>query len=173
VHVLLLKTFLYVGIIKSLFFHPVHVSLANVEYAKDENKFRVTMKFYADDFQRIIDLKYEAALNLGKENELKETPQLISQYVNETFKLKINHKKEISLTFVKYELNDVSVFLYFECPYAGKVNNILVTNWLMTELYKDQTNLFIFNYLAKEEGYTFNYNTREVNIDLKRFLSKK
>ena len=131
------------------------------------------MKFYADDFQRIIDLKYEAVLDLGKENELKAAPAIISQYINETFKLKINKKKEISLTFVKYELNDVSVFLYFECPYAGKVKDISITNWLMTELYKDQTNLFIFNCLQKEEGYTFNYDTRQISIDLNSFLKRK
>ncbi|MFC2121950.1 DUF6702 family protein, partial [Bacteroidota bacterium] len=45
--------------------HPLHVSLTNIEYQKEDKTFKIAFKIFTDDFEEILNRKYSVVMNLG------------------------------------------------------------------------------------------------------------
>ncbi len=182
--------FLKIGLILHLFFanypHPLHVSVTNIEYNQEKKTFDVAFKIFTDDFETIIFNKYGVELKLGKEDELQDYEKYINQYVFEHFCIEINEKNK-KLRFKHKKMNDIDVWLYYEFSAKGhrrskalatesgsasggknkeNIKFVAITNSLMCDLYKDQTNLVIFNYFDIQKGFSFDYNNNNVIFEI-------
>jgi len=148
---------IFLGFLLSVF-HPVHVSVTNIEYSAKEQKFDISLRLFLDDFEHIITQKYGVALNIGKENELKNSNEYINKYINDNFSVKFNGKNinDKKLILKKKKIEDVTVWLYYEIKYKPVLKNVEIKNSLMTDLYRDQKNLLIFTYKKKQKALTFN-----------------
>ena len=139
-------------------FHPVHVTYTNVEYNSKEKEFKVLYKIFADDFDKILQKKYNVFLNLEKENRQKDYEKTITKYIIANFSISVNNKSLIKPRFVRSEFKDKAIWLYYSYKFKGKSNRFEIKNSLMTDLYKDQTNLLIFNYLNFQQAIRFTNN---------------
>lgn len=164
--------FFFINLNFNIFFtkHPVHISVTNVDYNETENVFDLSIKLFADDFEKIISIKNNVVLNLGKKNENIQCNSLIDNYIKHHFILKINNKnliKGIDLLKKDVKIDDNSVWLYYKLKY--KKNKLVegkkveVVNILLNDLYKDQKNLFIFTYKNTKEG--FNFGKNKINFE--------
>ena len=153
--------FLKIGLILHLFFacypHPLHVSVTNIEYNQEKKTFALAFKIFTDDFETIIFNKYGVELKLGKEDELQDYEKYINQYVFEHFCIEINEKNK-KLRFKHKKMNDIAVWLYYDFKNKENIKFVAITNSLLCDLYKDQTNLVIFNYFDIQKGFSFDYN---------------
>lgn len=182
--------FFKIGLILHLFFasfpHPLHISVTNIEYNQEKKTFDVAFKIFTDDFETIIFNKYGVELKLGKEDELQDYEKYINQYVFEHFCIEINEKNK-KLRFKHKKMNDVAVWLYYEFSAKGlrrykalatergsasggknkeNIKFVAITNSLMCDLYKDQTNLVIFNYFDIQKGFNFSYNYKSDTLNI-------
>ncbi len=157
---MLLSSFLSVN-------HPVHVSVTNMEYITEESKFEISFRLFLDDFEEIIAQKYGVKLNIGKKSELKNSNEYINKYVYEHFSAKFNDKNINSKKIIlkKKKVEDVTIWLYYEIKYKPVLKNVEIKNSLMTDLYKDQKNLFIFTYKKKQKALTFNRKNTIMNFN--------
>jgi len=156
---------IFLGLLLSVF-HPVHVSVANIEYSTQEQKFDISIRLFQDDFEHIIRQKYGVELNIGKENEHKNSSEYINKYVNENFSVKFNGKNidDKKLILKRKKVEDITVWLYYEIKYKPELKNVEIKNSLMTDLYRDQTNLLIFTYKKKQKALTFNSKNKIHNF---------
>jgi hypothetical protein len=146
-------------------YHPVHVSYTNVAYLKDKKQFRILFKIFVDDFDRILQKKYNAALKLEKGEKPEGHELIITKYILEHFKIIIDNKDYTAsrLKFLKLELKEKAIWLHYSYKFNGKSNNFELWNSLMTDLYPDQTNLLIFDFNNLQEAIRFtNKKTKEV-----------
>ncbi len=152
-----LASIIFLGFLLSVF-HPVHVSVTNIDYSAKEQQFDISLRLFLDDFEHIITQKYGVVLNIGKENELKNSSEYINKYINENFSVKFNGKNinNKKLILKKKKVEDITVWLYYEIKYKPVLKNVEIKNSLMTDLYRDQTNLLIFTYNKKQKALTFN-----------------
>ncbi len=151
--------------VQEINFHPVHVSYTNVEYNVEKKQFDILFKIFVDDFDKILQKKYNVFLNLEKGKRLKDYDKIISKYIIEHFKIVINNKDYTSarLKFTHSELKEKAIWLRYTSKYKGKSKRFEVRNSLMTDLYRDQTNLLIFSYLTYQEAVRFTNNkTKEI-----------
>jgi len=146
-------------------FHPVHISVTNIDYNINKNAFDLSIKLFADDFEKIINKNYNTTINLGDKNENKNCNKLIDSYIKHHLIIKINNKnliKNIKLFKKEVKLDENSVWIYYKIKYPNnkliKNKKIEVVNVLMNDLYNDQKNLFIFTCLNTKEGYNFRKN---------------
>jgi hypothetical protein len=143
--------------------HPVHLSYTNIEYNKEKEKFEILFKFYVDDFDLALKLKYgnDLALQAGKWEKSYE--QIIGNYILEHFKLIIKGKDKTKsrLKFVKKELNENEICLYYDFNAKEKSNTFEVHNSFLTDLYYDQHNLLIFTYLEYQKAIKLGYLERK------------
>ena len=131
--------------------HPVHVSLMSVEYYEKTDVFNVFLKIYFDDFMLDYRLltgdtaKFDFMAN--KEN----AESLIGKYLNEKVQIFAEGKK-LDWKLMKFDSSDGELKMDLTFNNKTKSKYFLVKNHIMTDLYKDQSNLLIFRYGNFEEG---------------------
>jgi len=131
--------------------HPVHVSLMSVEYAEKSNVFNVFLKLYSDDF--ILDYRLLSGdttnINFVESNE--KTEILVFKYLDAKIQIFADgNKLEGKLIKLESSEGELKMDMIFNNKKRSK--NYLVKNFIMTDLYNDQSNLLIFRYGDYEEG---------------------
>lgn len=137
-----------------LSFHPVHVSLASIEYVPDKEAFDVFVKVWKDDFASDFTNTFEKIPGLevkGNDKILNDDAQM---YVNEKIQILIDQKK-LTGVIENIEIDETEVKIYMSFKFKGNPDEIIVRNFIMTELYNDQSNMLIFKYKNIEEGIKF------------------
>jgi len=147
--------------------HPVHVSVCNIEFSGKESI--VSIRLFSDDFGMVIHDNFNEELILSRADE-NPYRDCITNYINSNLQLFTGGNERLKLIY-DYSENDgetdgASIWLYFRIDYMNLSDNLKITNTLMLDLYKDQTNLLIINYEGKQDGFRFNYLTRELDIEL-------
>ena len=149
----------------SIFFHPVHVSVTNIEYMESEKRFEVSFKLFYDDFETIISDKYNVQLQLGTETRLANEDIYFLMYINERFQLSADGKI-LHPSFKSRRMNDDSIWLYFYFERITPAKKIEVRNSLMMDLFPDQKNLVIFKSKGLEKGYILKSKNDKIDIHL-------
>jgi hypothetical protein len=141
----------------SLSYHPVHVSVTNIEYNKSTENFDIAIKIYQDDFERSIKNYYGVDLNLGKADQLSGYKEFINKYISKNFRIIVNDKDKTDrkLVFKEFKINELAVWLYYEYKKVDKVKSITIKNTFLNDLYFDQSNLLIFTHQDFQKAIKF------------------
>jgi hypothetical protein len=147
--------------------HPVHVTLMSVEYSAEDKGFKVFIKVYYDDFLTDFrTLKGNPPVpDLLKENVA--SGALISEYLKQRIHL-FAGETELPQEFGNFKLEDNELKLNLICRMKKNATVVTVRNTILTDIYRDQTNLVILNYGSFEEGVKLTPEKREY-----RFIIKK
>ena len=146
--------------------HPLHVSLLSVEYSEKSDSFNVFLKIYADDF--LLDYR----LLTGDSTKFdfiakKETAKaLLIKYLNEKVQIFAEGKK-LDGKLLTLESSDGELKMNLVFNNNKKSKNYRIKNLIMTDLYKDQSNLLIFRYGDYEEGIKLTAEKQEQNFIVK------
>jgi hypothetical protein len=144
--------------------HPVHVSVCNIELTKNESI--IAVKLFSDDFGTVLQNKYNQDFVLSKADE-KPYRDYIINYVGSNLKITFNRNKSLMFEYDYSEVNEGAIWIYFKADRLNSTEKMKVVNTLMLDLYEDQTNLLIINHEGKQDGFRFNNQVRELEIDLK------
>ena len=103
--------------------HPIHVSMTNIEYSQSRKEYEITVKVFSDDFQKNIKALYNIDLNLGEENELANSPQIITKYFNKALNISFDGKKQ-NLQYVSKKMNFEATWVVFIIKNKEKIKKI-------------------------------------------------
>ncbi len=168
-HFIILSILFYFVNINNNVCHPIHLSVINMEYNTERQAFDISMKFFTDDFEKIINKNYNINLNLGKENQMAACNKYIDKYIKTNFKVFFNKKKtekELKLKEFVVKNSDNAVWVYYSLK-SNKPKTVRITNTLLNDLYKDQKNLFIFTFKKIQEAKKFERNDSDLQFVLK------
>ncbi len=126
-------------------FHPLHVTLTNIDQAQGNDSLRVNFRMYYDDFLRDYKL-YDPDFNF--ENISGDHPfpaDLINKYFNDRVHIYINNKLlPGKLLSMDIPLNyDIILSLLYKSD--KKPKKFKIRNQILTRLYSDQTNWIFFS----------------------------
>ncbi len=147
--------------------HPVHVSVSNIEYRKDENKMIMSYKIFAKDLEASVKKTEKIVLGLKKEKPNKDVNKYLKKYIQNHIQFiadgdTINNE---NLKLNSWKTKDAAVWIYAEIPMPTIKNKLQMKNTIMTDFLTHQTNLVIFVSGKKEKGYTFNNHTTLLDLD--------
>ncbi len=144
-------------ILNVFLFHPIHLSVTNIEYNQKTKHFDISIRIFVNDLEHIIDAQNHVVLNIGKKNENPQTNKYINKYISSHLFLNINNRKINPKKFVlkKREIKDITIWLHYSIRFNENISNIEIKNILMTDLYRDQKNLLIFTYHKKQTPLEF------------------
>lgn len=150
-----------ITIFSVFFFHPIHLTVTNIEYINKTKSFDISIRIFADDLEKIINTQNKIELNLGKKNELNNSNFYIDKYISSHLSLNINGKNINPKKFIlkKKEIKDITVWLSYNVKFTETIKNVEIKNDLLTDLYYDQKNLLIFTFNNKETPLEFNTKT--------------
>ncbi len=147
--------------------HPIHVSVTNLDLEPDVGKMELSVKIFADDFQDLILNKYSVQLNITGNEKPGDKIGSVHRYIGEALRFEINGKEIEGLKFMRSELNEDAIWLYYTYDHGSRIRKINVSNTLMNEKFDDQTNLLIVSYSNKQNGYRMDNKTTDLSFNIK------
>ena len=148
-------------------FHPVHVSVTNMDIDPESGQVNVTIKLFSDDLEELIGRKYGVHLRITAQEDPGEKIEALNRYIGETFHFSVNGNDPVPLKYNKLKLGEQAIWLYYTYDHKGKIRKMEVRNNLMLEKFKDQTNLLILSYHDIQNGYRLNNKNTDLSLNIK------
>ncbi len=152
----------------SSWFHPVHVSVTNLDLDPVRGKVELSVKIFADDFQDLILHKYGIQLNIVEQEDPGERITAVNRYIKESLQLVFNGNETADLQFVESKLNEEAIWLFYRYEHPGRIRKVDIVNRVMLEKFNDQTNLMIVSFNDRQNGYRLDNKTTEFSFNIKK-----
>lgn len=121
-------------------YHKFYVSVTQVEYVKDKQSLQFISRIFIDDFENMLQQRFDESIVLNNGNESEQTQFYIEKYLKSKIKVEINgEEKTIQYIGKEYE-NDI-MYCYYEIENIPEINAIKVTNEVLFDLFNDQQNI--------------------------------
>jgi hypothetical protein len=148
-----------------LAWHPLHISVTNIDYAKNEGQIDISVKLFRDDFELVLYQKYQQQINFEDGPSQVTTDSIIGRYVEDNFKLEVDRHK-VKLILKDKKIEEGSVWLNYMIDVNHKVGELKIENSLLTDLYNDQKNLVIVNFGTQHKGFTLSKDESVFSLNL-------
>jgi len=150
-----LKLLLFVLIIPLLGFkayHKYHVSNTQIEYMKGKKSVQITSGLFVDDFERLLQERYDETIILNNNNDEAVIDAYIEKYIGSKLKVVIDTKSQ-DLIFIGKEYEDDIVYCYLEIENVEVINTMEISNLLLFDLFEDQKNIVRTNINEKRKTF--------------------
>ncbi|WP_317170471.1 DUF6702 family protein [Flammeovirga aprica] len=139
-------------------FHPIHLSVCEMNYNEETKGMEIAMKVFFDDLEDAIVLSGGPELHLFTEKEHPQSDEWILKYLQENLQLKIN-EKAVKLTWVGKETDEKrdiqSLWVYLEVQNIRKVKDLQVKNTILYDVHQDQRNMLHLKCNGKKVSWLF------------------
>jgi len=119
--------------------HKYYVSMTIIKHVKEENSIQITMRFFIDDIEKIVNNRFKKEFKLATDEELIETDKFLNIYIHQKFEIKINNQV-IEYDFLGKEYDNDVVFFYLESTDINNIRSIEVKNKMLLEMFEEQQN---------------------------------
>lgn len=120
--------------------HKFYVSVTNIEHSKIDNALQITTRIFIDDFQRVLEERYDFKEELTTEKATEEVEQMMKKYITKKLKIWVNGELKI-FKFIGKKYEDDVTICYLEIAGIEKVNSLEIENAILYEIEEDQQNL--------------------------------
>lgn len=121
--------------------HPFYVSIATLHYNQESRALEITLKVFTDDLEASIKNLTKKTLNLGFDNQLKDSKSILETYCTETINISNSNKTQI-MNFLGFENEDDVTYLYFEFGDISAPLDLDVSCTFLTETFDEQVTIF-------------------------------
>jgi hypothetical protein len=152
-----------------LLLHPIHLSVSEINYSEKDKALQITSRIFIDDLETSIRKKLnQPELDILKPTAGQTTDQLVSTYMNDHFKVKLDGKPQ-KLNYLGHEIEDAALICYIEIEKVKKFKTIEVFNNVIQETHEDQSNLVHVTYKGPVKSLRL---LRDKPVDILTFESK-
>ena len=120
--------------------HEFYVSLSEVRYNTETERFEVSMRIFPDDMDRALLARSGIHTQLATELEHKSADSLLMVYLLEGFSIEVNGAL-IELNYLGKEPESDAIWCYLESSKVTAPLTITVRNAILTEYFPDQVNI--------------------------------
>lgn len=121
-------------------FHPIYVSVTEIEHNAKEKTLEISCKIYTDDFEKTLRQAYKTHVDLLKPADKEAMNRLVSDYVQKHLKINADGK-DVQLKFIGYEQIEEGIYSYYQVDNINAVKNITVTDDILYEYKTEQLSL--------------------------------
>jgi hypothetical protein len=126
--------------------HPIHISVTEINYNEKSKSLQITSRMFVDEMELGVRAqRKEADLDILEPKNGVTTKQLIANYLNIHFKIKIDGKTA-KINFLGHEKEDISFVCYLEIDNVKKLKTLEVFDDISIEIHDDQSNLVHITY---------------------------
>ena len=124
-----------------LLFHPIHVSVTEIEFDEKEKSLEIMMRVFADDLEDTLRKHLnQPGLDIIAPSNGMTVDQMVSGYLSKHFKVSLDGKTQKILYLGNEREADTFIF-YIEVTNVKKWKTIQIQNDILTEVFDDQSNL--------------------------------
>lgn len=145
--------------------HPVHVSMSSMEYLPEDGGYRITVRMFSDDLLLDLLSLYQLPGEHIADHVYTGPDIIYEDYINEKLKIKINGK-QYKASLEETQKLEIETIMRLFIEYEGAKNSIEINNTLLTGIYMDQVNLFIYKDETNERAFRFTVDNLKGEISL-------
>ena len=146
-------------------FHPIHISTVEISHNATDRSLEITCKIFWDDFETILTKKNNnKRVDLTNEKSLNDNNKLVADYINKHLSITVDGKN-VALSFVGFEKEDMVVYSYLEVINVSNVKNVSITNNLMHDMFDDQTNIMHVIVKGERKSTKLDYPATSAKMD--------
>lgn len=121
-------------------FHPLHVSVTEIEMDEKDKRLEIMIRIFTDDLELSLRQKLnQPELDLLSQPE-KARNEMVSDYLKDHFKITLDGKTQ-QTNYLGHEQEDLALIFYIEVPNVKKWKTIQIQNDIIMETHADQSNL--------------------------------
>lgn len=121
-------------------FHPLHVSVTEIEMDHKDKRLEIMMRVFMDDLETTLRQQYQIP-DLDVLNPKGKTlDQMMDEYLKLHFKIALDNKAQ-SIKYLGHEQEGDAFIFYIEVDKVKKWKTIRIQNDIIMEIYDDQSNL--------------------------------
>jgi len=120
--------------------HEFYVSLTEIHYNTQNERFEVSMRLFPDDLDRALFERWGIRTQLATELEHNRADSLLMVYLLQGFSL-LADKQEIAFSYLGKEAESDAVWCYLESEPLAYPKELSIRNELLTEVFPDQVNI--------------------------------
>ena len=137
--------------------HKFYVSLTEVRYNAQTERFEVSIRIFPDDLDRAILERTGIHTQLATELEHLRADSLLMVYLLEDFTLQVNGEV-LGLNYLGKEPESDAIWCYLESQKVQAPETITVRNAILTEYFPDQVNIIQVYHKKWNKGLLLNHN---------------
>ncbi len=134
--------------------HKFYLSVTNVSYSEKDKAIQITSRIFIDDFEKLLQERYDIEAKLATENESKLADEFIEKYLRAKLVVEIDGTP-ISYDFIGKKYDTDVMICYIEVPKIdlAKIQSIQIENEILTDLFDEQQNIVHFKVDGKKKSF--------------------
>lgn len=149
-------------------YHEFYLSVTDIEYVKEEKSLQVISRVFIDDFENVINKRYNKDFKLIPGLEVERIDEYIERYIRDKFVLETN-KGQLNFSYLGRKYEDDMVYLFLEVENLEPFEALTIENLILTDLFEEQKNMIHFksenfkkSFILEKEisKRTINYRTK-------------
>ncbi len=137
--------------------HPFYISLCQINFNEEDDILEFAFKIFAEDLEQSFKDKGMEPLFLGEAIENVNSDSLIVDYLNSKVTVKLNDT-DTQFYYIGKELEDDAVWCYLEIKDVDNIETLTMSNKILLDTFRDQTNIVQFTIQRKTTNYLFSRN---------------
>lgn len=121
-------------------YHPIYVSVTEIEHNAKDKSLEVSCKIFTDDFEKTLRLTYKTYVDLLKPKDKNATNKLVADYVQKHLLIKVDGKP-VALQFLGYEQDEEGIVSYYQVNNINTVKKLDITDNILFEYKKEQLSI--------------------------------
>jgi len=124
--------------------HEYYISLTKIKYVEEKNSVQITMSYFIDDVEKVLENNSGLPMELATKSEHKKSGFYLETYIRQKFKVSIDDKNQ-AYTYLGKEYENDLVYIYLEIENVAQINKIEVQNSMLIEEFSEQQNFIKLN----------------------------
>ncbi|HEX3025145.1 MAG TPA: DUF6702 family protein [Chitinophagaceae bacterium] len=120
--------------------HPLYISIIDVTHNAKDNVLELSVRIFTDDFENTLKKYSTAKVDLSHPADKAATDKLINNYLLSRLQIKADNKP-VKLNYLGFELQQESIWTYFEVPNISSVKKIEVNTTILYDYQEKQINI--------------------------------
>ncbi|MBK8520853.1 MAG: DUF6702 family protein [Ferruginibacter sp.] len=121
-------------------YHPIYVSVTEIEHNAKDKTLEVSCKIFTDDFEKTLRSTYNTYVDLLKPKDKNATNKLVADYVQKHLLIKVDGKP-VALQFLGYEQDEEGIVSYYQVNNINTIKKLDITDNILFEYKKEQLSI--------------------------------
>ena len=121
-------------------YHPIFVTVTEIEHNAKTKSLEISTKIFTDDFEKTLRAAYKTKVDLLDGLKKAAMDKLVSDYIKKHLIITIDGKAN-ALKYVGFENIEEAIYCYFETENIAAPTKILITNDILYEYKKEQISI--------------------------------
>lgn len=124
--------------------HKFYLSLTDIVYDQQKERLEITSDVFIDDFQNLLEKRYQRNFLLVEGYEFNYTKKFIKKYLADKFSIRLeSNQKQVKYLGKQYRDDKLRFYLYVNN--VKPFDQIQITNKILMDLFEDQKNMIHVN----------------------------